>query len=53
MKTKIFTIMKKLLVLLVALMASVSMFAKTYQQDIVSAYDTVVLDWSIDVGSIE
>ena len=44
--------MKKLLWLLVALMASVSMFAKTYQQDIVSAYGTVVLDWSTDVGSI-
>ncbi len=44
--------MKKILGLLVALMASVSMFAKTYQQDIVSSYDTVVFDWSTDVGSI-
>lgn len=44
--------MKKILGLLVALMASVSMFAKTYQQDIVSAYDTVVFDWANNIGSI-
>ena len=44
--------MKKLLGVLVALMASVSMFAKTYQQDIVSAYDTVVFDWANNIGSI-
>lgn len=44
--------MKKIFGLLVALMASVSMFAKTYQQDIVSAYDTVVFDWANNIGSI-